>query len=47
MFFWFELQNQAGFSLLVALQNQREDEDGMGHTSRSSRLLRMEVTSSR
>jgi hypothetical protein len=29
---------------LVASQNQREDEDGVGHVSRSSGLLRLEAS---
>jgi hypothetical protein len=40
---WFGPQNQAGFSLSVAPQNQREVEDGAGHVSRTSSLLRVEV----
>jgi hypothetical protein len=36
-------QNQAGFSLLVAPQN-RWREVSAGHTSKSSRLLRLEVS---
>jgi hypothetical protein len=36
-----------GYGLLVAQQNQREDEDGAGHTSRSSGLLHVEVSQAR
>jgi hypothetical protein len=31
-------QNQAGYGLSVVPQNCREDDDGMGHTLRSSNL---------
>jgi hypothetical protein len=41
--FWFGPQNQAGFSLSVAPQNRREVEDGAGHVSRTSSLLRVEA----
>jgi hypothetical protein len=44
---WFVPQNLAGYGLSVAPQNQREDEDGAGHTSRSSSLLRMEASRAR
>jgi hypothetical protein len=37
-------QNQVGYGLLVAPQNQQEDEDGAGHTSRSSGLLHLKVS---
>jgi hypothetical protein len=40
---WFGPQNQAGFSLSVAAQNQRRDV-GVGHTSRYSGLLRVEAS---
>jgi hypothetical protein len=40
---WFGPQNQAGYGLPVAPQNRREG-DGMGHASRSSILLREEVS---
>jgi hypothetical protein len=40
---WFGPQNQAGFSLSVAPQNRREVEDGAGHVSRTSSLLRVEA----
>jgi hypothetical protein len=39
---WFGTQNQVGYGLSVAQQNQREDEDGVGHASRSSGLLRLD-----
>jgi hypothetical protein len=41
---WFELQNQVGYGWSVAPQNRRDDEDGMGHTSRSTGLLRLEAS---
>jgi hypothetical protein len=41
---WFEHQNQAGYDLSVAPQNQREDKDGMGHVSRSNGLLRVDAS---
>jgi hypothetical protein len=44
---WFEPQNQVGFGLSVVSQNQREDEDGVGHTSRSSGLLHVDVSRAR
>jgi hypothetical protein len=40
---WFGAQNQAGFGLSVAPQN-RQREDGAGHTSRSVGLLRLEAS---
>jgi hypothetical protein len=40
-------QNHAGYDLSVASQNLREDEDGAGHASRSSGLLRVEASSIR
>jgi hypothetical protein len=40
----FGSQNQAGCGLLVAPQNRRENEDGAGHTSRSSGLLQLEAS---
>jgi hypothetical protein len=40
---WFGSQNQADFGLSVAPQNQRM-EVGVGHTSRSSGLLRVEAS---
>jgi hypothetical protein len=44
---WFVPQNQAGYGLSVMPQNRREDEDGMGHVSRSSGLLRVEASQAR
>jgi hypothetical protein len=38
---WFGPQNQVGDGLSVTLQN-RWEEDGVGHTSRSSSLLHLE-----
>jgi hypothetical protein len=43
-FFYFRPQNQAGYGLSAAPQNQREDEDGVGHALRSSGLLRVEAS---
>jgi hypothetical protein len=43
---WFGAQNQACYSLSVALQNQREG-NSVGHTSRSSGLLRVEASRTR
>jgi hypothetical protein len=43
---WFVPQNQAGFDLSVALQNQRR-EVGAGHASRSSGLLHVEASLTR
>jgi hypothetical protein len=43
---WFGPQNQAGFGLSVAPQNQRR-EVGMGHASRSSGLLGVEASLAR
>jgi hypothetical protein len=37
-------QNQAGYDLSVASQNRWEDEDGVRHASRSSGLVRVEVS---
>jgi hypothetical protein len=42
-FSWFGPQNQAGYGLSVAPQNRLED-DGVGHTSRSNSLLRVEAS---
>jgi hypothetical protein len=39
---WFGPQYHVGYGLLIAPQNRWEDEDGVGHTSRSSYLLRLE-----
>jgi hypothetical protein len=36
-----------GYDLSVAPQNRREDEDGAGHTSRSSGLVHLEVSRAR
>jgi hypothetical protein len=36
---WFAPQNQVSYGLSVVPHNQREDEDGIGHTSKSSGLL--------
>jgi glycerate kinase len=36
-----------GFGLSVAPQNQREDEDGVGHASGSSGLLHLEASQAR
>jgi hypothetical protein len=44
---WFRPQNQAGFGLSVAPQNQREDEDNAGHVSRFSGLLHVEASRAR
>jgi hypothetical protein len=43
---WFEHQNQVGFGLSVAPQNQRREVD-VGHTSRSSSLLHVEASPAR
>jgi hypothetical protein len=43
---WFGPQNQADFSLSIAPQNQQR-EDGAGHVSRSSGLLRLEASHGR
>jgi hypothetical protein len=43
---WFGSQNQAGFGLLVAPQNQWR-EVGVGHTSRSSSLFGVKVSLAR
>jgi hypothetical protein len=43
---WFGPQNQTGFSLSFASQNQRR-EVGLGHASRSSGFLRVEVSLAR
>jgi hypothetical protein len=42
--FWFGSQNHVSYGLSVAPQNQQEDEDGTGHVSRSSGLLRLEAS---
>jgi hypothetical protein len=43
---WFGPQNQAGFGLSVPPQNRRWEVD-VGHTSRSSGLLHVEVSLAR
>jgi hypothetical protein len=43
---WFRPQNQTGFGLLVASQNQRR-EVGTGYASRSSSLLHLEASRAR
>jgi hypothetical protein len=45
--YWFGPQNQAGYALSVAPQNRWEDEDGAGHASRSSGLLRVKASRAR
>jgi hypothetical protein len=44
---WFGPQNLVGYGLSVVPQNQREAEDGVGHMSKSSGLLRLEVNQAR
>jgi hypothetical protein len=44
MISWFGPQSQASYGLSIASQNQREDEDDAGHTSRSSGLLRVKAS---
>jgi hypothetical protein len=44
---WFGPQNQVGYGLSVSPQIRCEDEDGAGHVSGSSGLLRLEVSSAR
>jgi hypothetical protein len=41
---WFGSLNQVGYGLSVALQNQWEDEDDTGHSSRSTGLLHLEAS---
>jgi hypothetical protein len=41
---WFGTQNQVGYGLSIASQNRWEDEDGVGHTSRSSGLLHLDAS---
>jgi hypothetical protein len=41
---WFEPQNQVDYNLSVAPQNRWEDEDDVGHASRSSGLLHLEAS---
>jgi hypothetical protein len=38
---WVGPQNHVGYGLSIVPQNQREDEDGAGHVSRSSGLLHL------
>jgi hypothetical protein len=45
--FWFGPQTLVGYGLSVAPQNRREDEDDVGHASRSSDLLHLEVSRAR
>jgi hypothetical protein len=44
---WFGPQNQAGYGLSVAPQNRWEDEDDVGHASRSSGLFHVEACRAR
>jgi hypothetical protein len=44
---WFGPQNQVEFDLLVVPQNRWEDEDGVGHVSRSSGLLHLKASQAR
>jgi hypothetical protein len=46
MVYWFEHQNQVGYGLSIAPQNQWEG-DGVGHALRSSGLLRVEASQAR
>jgi hypothetical protein len=41
---WFVPQNYVGYDLSVAPQNRKEDEDGVGHTLRSSGLLHLKAS---
>jgi hypothetical protein len=41
---WFRPQNQAGYGLSVAPQNQQEYEDDAGYASRSSGLLHLKAS---
>jgi hypothetical protein len=43
---WFEPQNQVGFSLSIAPQDQRR-EDSVGHVLRSGSLLHLEASRAR
>jgi hypothetical protein len=43
---WFEPQNHIDYDLSVTPQN-RQEEDGVGHTLRSSILLRMDISQAR
>jgi hypothetical protein len=44
---WFGPQNQVGYGLSVVPQNRWEDEDSVGHASRSSGWLRLEASQAR
>jgi hypothetical protein len=44
---WFEPQNQVGYGLSVAPQYRQEDEDHVGHTSRSIGFLHVEASQAR
>jgi hypothetical protein len=44
---WFGPQNQVGYGLSIAPQNQWEDECGAGHVSGSSGLLHPEASRAR
>jgi hypothetical protein len=44
---WFEPQNQARYGLSVAPQNRWENEDSVGHASRSSGLLCVKASRAR
>jgi hypothetical protein len=44
---WFGAQNQTDYGLSVAPQNQLGDEDSVGHVSRSSSLLHVNVSRAR
>jgi hypothetical protein len=46
MVYWFGHQNQVGYGLSIAPQNQREGDD-VGHALRSSGLLRVEASQAR
>jgi hypothetical protein len=41
---WFVPQNQAGYGLSVAPQNRRDDEDSVGHASKSNGLLHVKAS---
>jgi hypothetical protein len=47
MVFWFGPQNQVGYGLSIAPQNQWDDKDSIGHASRSSGLLHLEASRAR
>jgi hypothetical protein len=44
---WFVPENQTGYGLSVAPQNQWENEDSVGHVSRSSGLLHLKSSQAR